>query len=139
MWDDEEKSCQVDWSPGEVSVVARGGRLVKGGLMFVEQQKRDVVRKPFDVDILAEVVCRALDTGGKESKVGARTWTPDEILLDKPNAARIYDYLLDGYHNFEADRIVAGRMIEIYPDMRLAAQAGRAFLRRVVNFRRTGH
>jgi SAM-dependent methyltransferase len=62
------------------------------------------------------------------------TWIPDGISIDKPSPARIYDYLLGGYHNFESDRIVAERMIEHYPDMRLGAQAGRAFLRRVVNF-----
>jgi SAM-dependent methyltransferase len=62
------------------------------------------------------------------------TWIPDGISIDKPSPARIYDYLLGGYHNFEADRIVAESMIEIYPDMRLGAQAGRAFLRRVVKF-----
>ena len=34
-------------------------------------------------------------------------WIPPEIPLDKPNPARIYDYLLGGYHNFEQDRAVA--------------------------------
>jgi SAM-dependent methyltransferase len=61
------------------------------------------------------------------------TWVPDEILLDKPNAARIYDYLLGGYHNFESDRMVAEKMTEAFPEMRVAAQAGRALLRRIVN------
>lgn len=62
------------------------------------------------------------------------TWIPDEQWLDKPSAARIYDYLLGGYHNFEIDRLVAGKLLEILPDARLGAQANRAFLRRVVNF-----
>jgi len=61
-------------------------------------------------------------------------WIPEGIPLDKPNAARIYDYLLGGYHNFEIDRLAAEKVIEIYPDSRLATQACRAFLRRVVNF-----
>ena len=61
-------------------------------------------------------------------------WTPDDFLADKPNISRIYDYLLGGYHNFEIDRLAAEKVLKIYPDMRLAAHAGRAFLRRVVNF-----
>lgn len=55
-------------------------------------------------------------------------------LPDKPNPARIYDYLLGGFHNFEVDRAVANRMIEVHPDLRLGAQANRAFLRRAVRF-----
>jgi len=62
------------------------------------------------------------------------TWTPDDVLADKPNASRMYDYLLGGYHNFEIDRLAAKKVLEFYPDMRLAAYACRAFLRRVVNF-----
>lgn len=62
------------------------------------------------------------------------TWIPDGAPLDKPSGARIYDYMLGGYHNFEMDRVVGQKLLEIYPDSRLAAQACRAFLRRVVNF-----
>jgi hypothetical protein len=61
-------------------------------------------------------------------------WIPDAVSLDKPSAARIYDYLLGGYHNFESDRMVAEKMVEVYPNIRLAAQANRAFLRRAVRF-----
>jgi SAM-dependent methyltransferase len=62
------------------------------------------------------------------------TWVPDDFLADKPNAARIYDYLLGGFHNFEIDRQAAKYLLEFYPDARLGSQACRAFLRRVVNF-----
>ena len=61
-------------------------------------------------------------------------WIPEEIALDQPNVARIYDYLLDGYHNFEIDRVMADRVIQINPDFRLAAHVNRAFLRRCVRF-----
>ena len=61
-------------------------------------------------------------------------WRSDDFLADKPNASRIYDYLLGGYHNFEADRLAAKKVLEFRPDVRLAAYACRAFLRRVVNF-----
>jgi hypothetical protein len=59
---------------------------------------------------------------------------PDSAALHMPSVARIYDYLLGGFHNFEMDRAVARKLLEIYPDSRLGAYACRAFLRRVVNF-----
>src|SRR5918998_5714074 len=60
--------------------------------------------------------------------------TPGEIEAERPSAARIYDYLLGGYHNFEADRVVAERFRELLPEMPLYMQANRAFLRRVVGY-----
>jgi hypothetical protein len=61
-------------------------------------------------------------------------WIPEGLPIDKPTAARIYDYLLGGYHNLEIDRQVADKVLEIYPDARVGSQACRAFLRRVVTF-----
>jgi hypothetical protein len=46
----------------------------------------------------------------------------------------VYDYLLGGGHNFAADRQVAERMLTVFPEAPLAAQANRAFLRRAVQF-----
>jgi len=54
--------------------------------------------------------------------------------LDRPNAARIYDYLLGGEQNFRADRAAAEHVLDNYPDAALAARANRAFLRRAVAF-----
>ncbi len=54
--------------------------------------------------------------------------------LDRPNAARIYDYLLGGEQNFTADRAAAEHVLDNYPDAALAARANRAFLRRAVAF-----
>lgn len=53
---------------------------------------------------------------------------------EQPSAARIYDYLLGGYHNFEVDRVVAERFRKLLPSIPLYMQANRAFLRRVVTF-----
>ena len=53
---------------------------------------------------------------------------------DAPSAARIYDYLLGGFHNFEVDRVVARKLTEALPNMPLFMQANRTFLRRVVRF-----
>ena len=52
--------------------------------------------------------------------------------LDRPNAARIYDYLLGGAQNFRADRAAAEHVLDNYPAAALAARANRAFLRRAV-------
>ena len=64
----------------------------------------------------------------------ANEWVTQHTPQDRPNAARIYDYLLGGYHNFEMDRLAAEKYIAALPDTRLGAQANRAFLRRVVHF-----
>jgi len=61
-------------------------------------------------------------------------WLTDDTSLDKPNPARVYDYFLGGFHNFEADRMVADGMIQAYPEVQRSAQIGRACLRRCINF-----
>ena len=47
-------------------------------------------------------------------------------------AARIYDFLLGGVHNFPADRQTAQQAMAQLPDIAIGAQANRAFLRRAV-------
>ncbi len=59
-------------------------------------------------------------------------WTGGEVDLERPSAARIYDYYLGGYHNFEADRRVGDMMLAIAPDLRLGSLINRAFLQRAV-------
>lgn len=53
---------------------------------------------------------------------------------DIPSSARIYDYLLGGKNNYQADRraaeVIAGRL----PNARRAVQWNRGFLRRVVRY-----
>jgi S-adenosyl methyltransferase len=51
---------------------------------------------------------------------------------DIPSAARVYDYLLGGKDNYPVDRAVAESMIAQLPNVQLAVQWNRAFLRRVV-------
>ena len=48
--------------------------------------------------------------------------------------ARIYDYLLGGQDNFEADRAAVQAGLRIWPQMAVAARANRAFLGRVVRY-----
>jgi SAM-dependent methyltransferase len=73
---------------------------------------------------------------GKESEVtmSADRDIPSEIDVERPNAARIYDYFLGGYHNFEVDRVMAEKLRELLPSAPLYMQANRAFLRRVIGY-----
>jgi len=66
--------------------------------------------------------------------VGTADWAGAAIDPDKPNAARIYDYYLGGYHNFEVDRAFAAQIDKITPHLRLTAQINRAFVRRSVRY-----
>jgi len=57
-----------------------------------------------------------------------------ELDPQVPNPARMYDYFLGGYHNFEADRQAAEAAEAAFPGVRAAARANRDFLRRAVRF-----
>ncbi len=59
---------------------------------------------------------------------------PENIDLDKPNAARVYDYYLGGDHNFAIDRQMAEDAIRMWPELPLIMQANRGFLRRAVQY-----
>ncbi|MGI5168803.1 SAM-dependent methyltransferase [Spirillospora sp. CA-253888] len=50
----------------------------------------------------------------------------------KASPARVYDYLLGGKDNFEADRVLAEELVAVLPDVRRAARANRAFVGRAV-------
>lgn len=62
------------------------------------------------------------------------SWVPTDIDLSRPNAARIYDYVLGGANNFAVDRDFAKQMIAELPDLQSQAQQNRSFLRRAVTF-----
>ena len=68
-----------------------------------------------------------IDDGDPRSK-------PDDIDVERPSSARMYDYVLGGAHNFAVDRQVAEQVLAVYPDFRKRVYAHRAFLRRVVQF-----
>jgi S-adenosyl methyltransferase len=53
------------------------------------------------------------------------TWKPPDF--SKPNVARVHDALIGGRDNFAADRVLAGRLLEICPDLGSAARENRAF------------
>jgi hypothetical protein len=60
------------------------------------------------------------------------SWAPEGIDLDRPNAARMYDYALGGSHNFAVDREMVEKVEAMMPGSSLVAHANRAFLRRAV-------
>jgi S-adenosyl methyltransferase len=62
------------------------------------------------------------------------SWVPASVDVTVPNAARVYDYALGGYHNFAADREFMQRAEVSWPGLGLLAHANRAYLGRVVRF-----
>ena len=62
------------------------------------------------------------------------SWVPQGLDTGKPSAARLYDYLLGGGHNFAGDRALAEKFLQAQPNARTIARLNRAFLRRVVLF-----
>lgn len=56
------------------------------------------------------------------------------LALDRPNAARIYDWMLGGCHNCAADRDFAEMVIRNVPLVRTMAWANREFLGRAVQY-----
>jgi O-methyltransferase involved in polyketide biosynthesis len=51
-----------------------------------------------------------------------------------PNAARMYDYMLDGKDNYQADRDAVERLLKLLPDAQDACRQNRYFLQRVVSY-----
>ena len=64
----------------------------------------------------------------------AAEWVPDEVDPAIPSVARIYDYLLGGAHNFDADRMVGEKVLAVQPNGRQIARSNRAFMSRAVRF-----
>jgi hypothetical protein len=60
----------------------------------------------------------------------------DPGLIDtaSPSAARMYDYFLGGRDNYEVDRRAAEEALTVFPQLRDAARANRAFLGRAVRY-----
>ena len=60
--------------------------------------------------------------------------TPPELRPDVPHSARIYDYVLGGKDNFEADRVAAEKMLEGMPSLRISMRANRRFMVKAARF-----
>lgn len=59
---------------------------------------------------------------------------PEGVDIRVPSAARVYDWLLGGSHNFDADRAVGEKVMAVLPTGRQVAASNRAFLRRAVQY-----
>ncbi|WP_410613103.1 SAM-dependent methyltransferase [Amycolatopsis sp. lyj-109] len=59
---------------------------------------------------------------------------PRGIYLDKPNAARVYDFLIGGKLNYAIDRAFAEQVLQVRPEARELALLNRRWLRRAVRF-----
>jgi O-methyltransferase involved in polyketide biosynthesis len=59
---------------------------------------------------------------------------PNGLDTSRPNVARVYDYMLGGKDNFEADRAAAEMLIKVLPHSALACRQNRQFLGRVVRY-----
>jgi hypothetical protein len=58
----------------------------------------------------------------------------DEIDTGSPHPARVYDYWLGGWDNYEADRVAARRITEIIPRIVEVARLNREFMARATRF-----
>jgi SAM-dependent methyltransferase len=61
-------------------------------------------------------------------------WVPEGVEVTVPNPARVYDYVLGGYHNFAADREFVDQALEVWPNAAEVGLAHRAFMRRSVSW-----
>ena len=59
---------------------------------------------------------------------------PPQVDLDVPSAARIYDALLGGGHNFEIDRAFAATAKQVCPGLDEACKANRSSMWRLVRY-----
>jgi hypothetical protein len=67
-------------------------------------------------------------------KATSRLIRPAQVDSSVPNVARVWNYLVGGRDNFEADRRAARQLVTASPVVAQAALASRAFLRRTVAF-----
>lgn len=62
------------------------------------------------------------------------SWAPKNIDINQPSAARVYDYILGGAHNFAVDRALGDQVIRTSPDAAETMRLNRMFLHRAVRF-----
>ena len=58
---------------------------------------------------------------------------PVDLNTSVPHSARIYDYLLGGKDNFEADRRAAAAIVESSPSLPISMRANRQYMARVAH------
>lgn len=68
------------------------------------------------------------------TKPGDRLASSTDLHTDLPHPARVYDFLLGGKDNFEADRRAAAEGLKANPNSVIPPRENRAFLRRAVRY-----
>src|SRR5690606_26930373 len=66
--------------------------------------------------------------------MGEAEEAPMGVDPTRPSPARVYDYMLGGTENYEADRRAAEQMLALEPDLRDAVSANRGFLLRAARW-----
>ncbi|MFD0851523.1 SAM-dependent methyltransferase, partial [Actinomadura adrarensis] len=78
-------------------------------------------RSPLSANRTSREIAARMIVGGWRRRLGGRDMTTDErhpawvIDPEKPNVARIYDYVLGGKDNFTADREAAEQVMAALP------------------------
>ncbi|MGW7446317.1 SAM-dependent methyltransferase [Kitasatospora sp. NPDC054795] len=55
-----------------------------------------------------------------------------DLRMDVPHSARVYDYLIGGKTNFEADRVAADASVQAWPSLPISMRTTRDFMQRSV-------
>lgn len=72
------------------------------------------------------------DPGMRPEEWSRAEWDVPDVDAETPNSARIYDWLLGGGHNFEADRRMASQLVAAFPTLPAMVQHTRKWLARAV-------
>jgi hypothetical protein len=72
--------------------------------------------------------------GGRRDEEMGGVGEPPSFDTTVAHPARVYDYLLGGKDNYQADRLAAEEIIAISPNVLPTVRANRAFLRRAVQY-----
>jgi hypothetical protein len=59
---------------------------------------------------------------------------PEGVDIERPSAARLYDWFLGGRHNYASDRELGRQVLEVAPNFKFVSVQNRAFLGRAVRF-----
>jgi SAM-dependent methyltransferase len=68
----------------------------------------------------------------QDAEVDARMY--EQLKLDRPHPARVYDYFLGGKDNFAVDRQAAEHLLQAFPGFRTAAQSNRMWMHRAARY-----
>ncbi|MEV0531587.1 SAM-dependent methyltransferase [Kitasatospora sp. NPDC050463] len=71
-------------------------------------------------------------TGWPSGNRQGERWPGVDLRMDVPHSARVYDYLIGGKTNFEADRTAADASVKAWPALPISMRTTRTFMQRVV-------